>query len=116
MSSNQTPVEFFLFFMERLSSFGSPTTIFYSVSSSAVKAPGPVLCLHGNPSTGTAVLQLTTGEVLRVSSAADSSEGCVLSPWLLDSGSSLKYEGMVHCEKMELALFNGKVLWVGYVV
>lgn len=75
--------------------------------SSSVKAPGPVLCLHGNPSTGTVVMQLMTGEVLRVSSA--NSEGCTLSPWLLDSGASLRYEETVHCEKMELAVFNGKV-------
>ena len=71
-----------------------------------MKTPGPVLCLHGNPNTGTAIVQLTTGEVLRVS---DGFDGCVLSPWLLESGSSLKYDEMVRCEKMELVVFNGKV-------
>ena len=74
--------------------------------SSLVRAPGPILCLHGNPDTGTAIVQLTSGEVMKISV---DSEGCVLSPWLLDSGSSLRYDGLVHCEKMELALFNRKV-------
>lgn len=83
--------------------------------SSSVLAPGPILCLHGNPDTGTAVMQLTSGEVMKISSV--DSEGCVLSPWLLDSGSSLRYDGSVHCEKMELALFNGKVCGlVSYVL
>jgi elongator complex protein 1 len=85
-----------------------PLSILFIVSFS-VKTPGPVLCLYGNPNTGTAIVQLTTGEVLRIL-PSDSSEGCVLSPWLLDSGASLKYDEMVRCEKMELAVFNGKVL------
>lgn len=71
-------------------------------------APGPILCLHGNSDTGTVVVQLVSGEVMKLTSADP--EGCVLSPWLLDSGSSLRYDELVHCEKMQLALFNGKVL------
>ena len=74
----------------------------------SVSAPAPIVCLHGNPDTGTVVLQLASGEVMKVS--ADDSGGFVLSPWCCaDSGSSLKYESLVHCEKMELAVFNEKV-------
>ncbi len=41
-------------------------------------------------------------------SAVDSG-GCDLSPWhCADSGSALRYESQVHCEKLELANFNGK--------
>ena len=66
------------------------------------------MCLHGNPDTGTTVVQLTSGEVMQVS-ALESGGGCGLSPWCcVDSGSNLKYESQVHCEKMELAMFNGK--------
>ena len=41
----------------------------------------------------------------------DNPDGCGLSPWLLDSGAPLIYEDEVHCEKMELAVFNEKV-WI----
>lgn len=78
-----------------------------SLLRSLTLAPAPILCLHSNPDTGTVVVQLTSGEVMRVT--PDLLEGCSLSPWLLDSGASLKYEDQVHCEKMQLACFNGKV-------
>lgn len=76
---------------------------------STVPCPGPVLCLYGNPNTGTAIVQLTSGEVMKLNA-----EGSGLSPWLLDSGSPLKYDELVRCEKMELALFNGKERVIGH--
>ena len=86
---------------------GLVTVMFFS---SLTMAPGPVLCLHGNPDTGTVVMQLLSGEVMKVMpTSPESTDGCGLSPWLLDSGSPLRYKEQIHCDRMELAVFNGKV-------
>ena len=75
--------------------------------SCSVLVPGSVLSLCANPDTGTAVVQLTSGKVMKYSML--DSEKYDLSPWQLDSGSNLNFGEQLCCEKIELALFNGKV-------
>ena len=80
---------------------------FLYLCSCSIVAPGPILCVYSNPDTSTAIVQLTSGEVWKISPV--DLESFSLTPWELDSGCCLTFGEHSHCEKMELAFFNGKV-------
>ena len=83
-----------------------------------MSVPGGVVCLRGNPDTGTVVVQLSSGDILNWNASSTVSEHPALSARILDSGHPLKL--LQPCGKIELALFSGKVCvpnaWVGLII
>ncbi len=69
---------------------------------------GGVVCLYGNPDTGTVVVQLSSGDILNWNGTEATEQSLPLSPRLLgDSRTPLRLAQP--CGKIELTLFNGKV-------
>ncbi len=69
---------------------------------------GGVVCLYGNPNTGTVVVQLSSGDILNWNGTEATEQSLPLSPRLLgDSRTPLRLAQP--CGKIELTLFNGKV-------